>query len=138
MLDLDYIDNAAIDAGSWLDVEMAPELAAQGQVRIKLKSIDSSAYVKALAQYSRTLAKLKLDRANETPEGRDADAELYAAVTVEWEGFIKSGMDWPCTRENAKQLYLSQPWITRQVRTFVATDENFISARQQPTPPASS
>jgi hypothetical protein len=138
MLDLDLLDTTAVDAGSWLELEVPPALADADSVRIKLLGIDSEAYRKAVASYRRTIAKLRVDIGDESPEGRSADAELYAAVTLEWSGLTQSGKAWPCTRDNAKKLYITQPWITRQVRAFVGTDGNFITARPQPKPPKSS
>ena len=138
MLDLDLLDTSAIDAGSWLELEVPQALAEGDPVRIKLLSMDSDTYRKAVAVYRRTIAKLRIDVGDDSPQGQTADAELYAAVTVEWSGINKAGKPWPCTRENAKALYLSQKWIARQVRAFVGTDGNFISAFPQPKPPTPS
>jgi len=138
MLDLDLLDTSAIAAGSWLELEVPPALAEGDPVRIKLLSMDSDAYLKAVAVYRRTIAKLKIEVGDDSPQGQAADAELYAAVTLEWSGLNKAGKPWPCNKDNARALYLSQKWIARQVRAFVGTDGNFISARPQPKPPQSS
>ena len=131
MLDLDQVDNTAINAGSWLTVEVPPALDDGTPMRIKLPSVDSEAYVKAAAEYRRTLAKHKLMVGDESPVGREADVLLYATVTLAWEGVTKGGAPWPCTLQNVVQLYSKLPWVIRQVRAFVVTDANFIQALPQ-------
>lgn len=131
MLDLDQIDTTAVNAGSWLTVDVPPALDDGSPMRIKLLGVDSDVYIKAAADYRRTLAKHKLTVGDESPVGREADVLLYASVTLAWEGVTKGDAPWPCTRENVCRLYATQPWVIRQVRAFVVTDANFIQALPQ-------
>ena len=134
MLDLDQVDSTAVNAGSWLTVDVPPALDDGTPMRIKLLGVDSDAYLKAAAEYRRTLAKHKLTVGDESPVGREADVLLYASVTLAWDGVTKGGAPWPCTRANVVQLYTALPWVIRQVRAFVVTDANFIQALPQTQP----
>lgn len=134
MIDLARIDSSAIVEGAWLDVEVPPQLQDGTPFRIKLASTYSEVFRVAAAEYRRTLAKLKRSHDDGSNEAEETNAELQAALTLDWTGLVNGGQPWPCTKANAKELYLKQAWIRDQVVQFTAVSANFIQALPSPDP----
>lgn len=127
-MDIALIDNAAMSRGAWLPVELPEALRETGPVRIKLRSTDADEARRPLADHQRRIAKIRAeDGPNAPAEIADSEAQLYAALTVEWEGVLSGGVIWPCTAENAHQLYRTQKWLAKQVRLFVFSDDPFVT-----------
>lgn len=131
MLDIDLIDQSGMEDGSWLAVDLPSTLAVAGEVRIKLVSANSRQGRDAHSWFRRELTKNKIDPDDtESDDFLRLDQQLYARMTLAWEGIASKGEPWPFSREHAELLYRAQPWILFQVRTFVFTDANFIKLRE--------
>lgn len=129
-MDIERIDNSALDEGAWLPVELPEALAESGPVRIKLRSTESDLAKKPMAEHQRRVAKARAaDGPQLGSELADSEAQLYAALTVAWEGVLANGEPWPATIENARRLYRSQAWLLKQVRIFVFSDDPFLAVR---------
>lgn len=82
---------------------------------IKVKGMDSDDFRRASVERTRKGQKiLKLEGVDRLDAQRQADAELIAAVTLEW-SFTE-----PCTKENVVQLYLQAPDVFEQVNSAIA------------------
>lgn len=135
MIDLTRIDASAIVEGAWLDVEVPPQLQDGTPFRIKVASTASEVFRIAAAEYRRKLAKMKRTYDDGSNESNEANAELQAELTLDWTGLSNAGQPWPCTKANAKQLYLNHTWIKDQVERFSAASANFIQALPEPSTP---
>lgn len=55
----------------------------------------------------------------------DADAKLYAEVTLGWRGFMSKDKELEFSKKKAEQLYVNAPYIMGQVDKFIADRGNF-------------
>ncbi len=60
--------------------------------------------------------------------------DLLASVTLSWVNVELNGKKLECTRENARKLYESHPWLLEQVNTFVGNRANFFRPVDAPAP----
>lgn len=62
---------------------------------------------------------------NTINEVEDAEAELYASVTIGWKGVLSEGKELKFTKELMKSFLVNAPYLIKQCDLFVGNRENF-------------
>lgn len=129
MVDLrNYDARPAAEEGRWLTLR-DPQTGDELPARVLLKGTDSRAWKDAaLAQRRARLEHMrKHEGAPLDPAVADAeDIERLVAVTAAWENLKVGEQDFPCTPENARELYSGWPEFRGQVLAFLAERANFL------------
>lgn len=127
-LDISRFDaRQGAEEGRWLTLQ-DPETGAPLPIRILLKGGDSQAWRdKHLEQRRRRIDEMEKSGQSRIDPARvdEEDVERLVAVTAQWEGIDRDGVDWPCTPEHARELYTGWPAFRAQVVMFVAHRANF-------------
>ena len=101
-------------------------------VTITLMGTESKQYKKARNaigdRYLKKATPRKAAMAETTEEAISDLASQLAAVTISWDGIIRSGITVECTRDNARALYIDCEWVREQADNFVGERRNFWKA----------
>lgn len=124
-IDLCILDSSALAEEGAVCTLRHPVSRVKLDITIVLVGMDSARYRRAESQlvekYRRNKGEVR------TPEEiREDVAATLAACTLDWSNVTVDGVDMPCTRENAKGLYLRFPWIQEQVSGFVSDRGNYL------------
>jgi len=120
--DLQTVDNHETGAECQI---LSPVDGKLTDVFIKLKGIDSKEW---RSQKKKQTSKLLSARASGKIEDLDFDAldiEALVECTIDWKGIKDGKKDYPCTKDNARNLYKNSPFIVQQLLEFVGRRENF-------------
>lgn len=57
---------------------------------------------------------------------------ILTACVIDWKGITKDGKEYPCTKENKKELFedASTKWLSDQIEQFILDDTNFLSVKE--------
>lgn len=109
------------DGMPWLKPDGTP-------VTITLYASDSEVYRKtqhALLNRRITQNKGRRDTSRSSEEVEAENVELFARVTVGWDGITRDGVLLEFSRDNAKALYQEWLFIREQAEAFTAERSNF-------------
>jgi hypothetical protein len=128
-LQIDGLQNLADgDATFTVEIEKpdgTPLRSSQGvRVTITIKGPDSDAHRAATrASINKRLAN---QRRKPTAEQLEQDTlDIFAAITVSWEGLESGGEPVPCNRKNARTLYENYAFIKEQIDDALSNRVNF-------------
>jgi hypothetical protein len=133
-MDEDTYDLSEIDVNAPAPCELkrrdgSPWLKADGSpVTITAYASDSEPYRKAqhaLLNRRITQNKGRRDTSRTSEEIEAENVELFARVTVGWDGLTENGQPLEFNRENARRLYATFLFIREQVEAFTAERANF-------------
>ena len=127
--DLSNLDlTKAGNSGAWLTLRH-PATDVELPIKLKLAGTDSDAYRQAERDYTNRRMRELNQRGkigNITAESVEAQAvNILASATLDWQGVMVDGAEVPCTKEQAKKLYLRFAWIRRQAELFIDDPANF-------------
>lgn len=125
LVDLASLDTAALaESGAVLKL-CHPVTGDELGITITLVGADSPTYRKTEARLLEKYRKQQAKKRGPEDYRRDA-AETAAACTVDWQNVQVDGEDVPCTKENAKALYLRFPWMYEQVQAFIGDRQSYL------------
>lgn len=95
---------------------------------LTLAGVDSKLYRKEKIVLSREVLNLSSQENKLDDKLDDLRAEALANTTLGWSGFNDKGKELEFSKDKAKQLYLSAPYIMDQADEFIFKRVNFIKS----------